>query len=555
MLLDFNPWVNPYPSTRNTHYARNGMVATSQPLATQAGLDILKKGGNAIDAAIATAACLTVVEPTANGIGGDAFAIVWTQGKLHGLNSSGPAPASISIDGVKAQGHEKMPVHGWLPVTVPGIPGAWAALSKRFGKLTLEECLAPAIHYARHGYPLSPSLGRGWEAGFKFYSNNCKGEEFAPWFDTFAPNGRPPKIGEMWQSQAHAATLEEIGATNAESFYRGNLAKKIAAFAAKTGGYLQESDLAAFNPQWVDPISVNYRGYDVWEIPPNGQGLVALIALNILKGYPIGEAAQHFTAHEAAGAKAFARDAIGVYHKQFEAIKLAFACGKKAITDPDHMEIPVKDLLSDAFADTLRAQIKPQASEPVAILPPKGGTVYLATADGDGNMVSFIQSNYMGFGSGVVVPGTGIALQNRGADFSLDPSHANALAGGKRTYHTIIPGFLTKGGVPVGPFGVMGGYMQPQGHVQVIMNMIDFGLNPQAALDAPRWQWTQGINFDVEHHFPRHIAQGLAGLGHKINVPLESGSFGRGQIILRDPESGVLAGGTESRTDGAIAAW
>jgi len=558
------------------------MVATSQPLAAQAGLEILKKGGNAIDAAIATAACLTVVEPTANGIGGDAFAIVWTQGKLHGLNSSGPAPAAISIDKVKSQGHTEMPKHGWLPVTVPGIPGAWAALSKRFGKLSLTECLAPAVNYARYGYPLSPSLGKGWEGGYRFFAANCKGEEFAPWFDTFAPNNRAPKIGEMWQSPDHAATLEEIGVTGAESFYRGSLAEKIAAFSEKTGGYLRGGDLAAFNPQWVDPISVNYRGYDVWELPPNGQGLVALIALNILKGYPINEAmtalrgvqcgdqhincsshsndahsqlSSHFTAHDTAGSRIFARDAIGIYHRQFEAIKLAFACGKKVITDPAYMQLSVEELLSDGFADTLRAQIKPQASEPIAITPPTGGTVYLSTADGEGNMVSFIQSNYMGFGSGIVVPGTGIVLQNRGADFSLDPTHANALEGGKRTYHTIIPGFLTKAGVPVGPFGVMGGYMQPQGHVQVVMNMIDFGLNPQAALDAPRWQWTQGKNFDVEHHFPRHIAQELASLGHRISVPLESGSFGRGQIILRDPESGVLVGGTESRTDGAIASW
>ena len=551
MPIPHNPWLNPYPQTRNTHYARNGMVATSQPLAAQAGLEILKKGGNAIDAAIATAACLTVVEPTSNGIGSDAFAIVWTQGRLYGLNSSGPAPASISIDQVKAQGHSTMPAHGWIPVTVPGAPGAWAALNQRFGKLSLAECLAPAINYARYGYPLSPALGRGWEGAYSYYSANFNGPEYAPWFETFAPDGRAPKIGEMWSSKAHAATLEEIADTQGESFYRGGLAEKISAFSIKHGGFIRENDLGAFSPKWVEPISVNYRGYDVWELPPNGQGLVALIALNILKGYP-----PYCTEHNANESKVFARDSIGVYHKQFEAIKLAFSLGKKIITDPAHMQIPLDKLLSDSFAETLRAQIDPnKAREPVAILPPKSGTVYLATADGEGNMVSFIQSNYMGFGSGIVIPGTGIAMQNRGADFSLDPTHANALAGGKRTYHTIIPGFLTKENTPVGPFGVMGGYMQPQGHVQVVTNMIDFGLNPQAALDAPRWQWTSGKNFEVEHHFPRHIAQELASYGHRISVPLESGGFGRGQIILRDPESGVLAGGTESRTDGAVAAW
>ena len=539
MPIPVNPTSNPYPMPRNMHVARKGMVATSQPLAAQAGLAILQKGGNAIDAAIATAACLTVVEPASNGIGGDAFALVWAGDKLHGLNSSGPAPESISIDAVKALGHTEMPKMGWLPVTVPGAPAAWAALSKRFGKLPLAECLAPAIDYARNGYPLSPVLGRSWAGAFAAYKTHFTGPEFAHWFETFAPNGRAPKIGEVWASPGHANTLEEIADTYAESFYRGSLAKKISEFSEKHGGFLRDTDLAAFSPEWVNPISANYRGYDVWEIPPNGQGLVALIALNIMKGYQV----PHI------------RDDINTFHKQFEAMKLAFTCGKAVITDPAHMQTPVEDLLSESFANHLRSQIQPTASEPVEILPPKGGTVYLATADGDGNMVSFIQSNYMGFGSGVVIPGTGIAMQNRGADFSLDPAHANALAGGKRTYHTIIPGFLTKDGAPVGPFGVMGGYMQPQGHMQVIMNMIDFGLNPQAALDAPRWQWIKGKQFEVEHHFPRHIAQELAGLGHRISVPLESGSFGRGQIILRDLDSGVLMGGTESRTDGAIAAW
>jgi len=514
------------------------MVSTSQPLAANAGLQILQKGGNAIDAAIATAAALTVVEPTSNGIGGDAFALVWTKDKkLWGLNSSGKSPAGISIDGVKALGHEEMPWHGWTPVTVPGIPGAWAALNKRFGKLSLAQCLAPAIKYAQEGYPLSPVLAKYWGLAYKSYSSKFAGQEYAPWFETFAPEGRAPRAGEIWSSQSHANTLEEIANTNAESFYRGRLALKIAGFSNTHGGFLREDDLAAFSPEWVNPISTNYKGYNVWEIPPNGQGLVALIALNILENF------EHTHLD------------TNTYHNQFEAIKLAFACGKATITDPEHMAVNVDELLSDKFTQHLTGQITDTASEPIAHLPPKSGTVYLATADGEGNMVSFIQSNYAGFGSGIVIPGTGIAMQNRGADFSLDPAHANALAGGKRTYHTIIPGFLTREGEAVGPFGVMGGYMQPQGHVQVIMNMIDFNLNPQAALDAPRWLWTKGKQFEVEHHFPRNIASELAERGHQIAVNIESGGFGRGQIILRNPDTGVLAGGTESRADGAIAAW
>ena len=536
----FDPLKNPYLSTRNTYYAAKGMVATSQPLAAQAGLEILKKGGNAVDAAIATAACLTVVEPTSNGIGGDAFALVWSNGKLHGLNSSGKSPKSISIEKVKALGHTEMPTMGLIPVTVPGAPGAWAELSQKFGQLPLIETLSPAINYAQNGYPLSPTLGKYWARAFTAYKSRCQGQAFAPWFQTFAPNGRAPKIGEIWSSPGHAATLTEIAETNAESFYRGNLAEKIADFCQKYNGFLTAGDLAAFKPEWVDPISVNYRGYDVWEIPPNGQGIVALIALNILKGF-------HFNPNDIHCAE--------TYHKQFEAMKLAFSCGKKSISDPMYMDVSVRDLLSDAFADELRSKITHTAEEPIAYLPPKSGTVYLAAADGEGNMVSFIQSNYMGFGSGVVIPGTGIALQNRGADFSLDPTHANALEGGKKTYHTIIPGFLTKDGAPIGPFGVMGGYMQPQGHVQVIMNTIDFHLNPQAALDAPRWQWTSGKTFEVENHFPKHVAEALANRGHQINMCLDSGGFGRGQIIWRDAENGVLAGGTESRTDGAIATW
>ncbi|GGH71468.1 gamma-glutamyltransferase [Compostibacillus humi] len=529
---------NPYPISRNPVYAKNGMVATSQPLAAQAGLDILKKGGNAIDAAIATAACLTVAEPSSNGLGGDAFAIVWTNGRLYGLNASGRSPKSLSIEKVKELGYDEIPAHGWIPVTVPGAPGAWAALSERFGRLPLTEVLKPAITYAEEGYPVSPTLAKNWDKSYRKYKETLTDPVFQSWFDTFAPKGRAPKVGEVWKSKDHAETLRKIAETNAESFYRGELAEKIVSFAQETGGFLTEEDLASYKADWVEPIHVNYRGYDVWEIPPNGQGIIALEALNILKGFDFPE-----------------KDSVETYHKQIEAMKLAFADAKEHVTEEKYMRYTTEEILSDTYAEARRSLITDEALMPEAGEPVMSGTVYLAAADGEGNMVSFIQSNYMGFGSGIVVPGTGIALQNRGHNFSMDPNHVNALQGGKRTYHTIIPGFLTKDGMPIGPFGVMGGFMQPQGHVQVIMNTIDFGLHPQAALDAPRWQWMKGKTVEVENRFPHHIAQELRLKGHDIRVQVEPNQFGRGQIIWRNPESGILVGGTESRTDGNIAAW
>lgn len=527
----------PYPSKRNAVFAKNGMVATSQPLAAQAGLDILKKGGNAIDAAIATAACLTVVEPTSNGIGGDAFALVWTGGELHGLNASGPSPKGISIEALKERGYEEIPKYGLIPVTVPGAPAAWAALSDRFGKLPLTDVLGPAIQYAEQGYPITPTLGENWKIAFERYQEELKGPEFTSWFQTFAPEGRAPEVGEMWKSQDHANTLLSIAETKAESFYRGELAEKIDAFSRKYGGFLRKEDLAEYEPEWVKPISVNYRGYDVWEIPPNGHGLVALLALNLLKGFDFP-----------------AKDTAETYHKQIEAMKLGFADGLKYITQRDKMSVTVEALLSEAYAKQRRELIGETAIEPFAGEPQKGGTVYLATADADGNMVSFIQSNYMGFGSGLVVPDTGIALHNRGYNFSFDPNHDNRLEPGKKTYHTIIPGFLTKDNEAIGPFGVMGAFMQPQGHVQVVMNMIDFHLNPQAALDAPRWQWIKGKTVEIENTVPEHIALSLVQKGHDIKRVIGSTPFGRGQIIVRRA-NGVMVGGTEPRTDGTIASW
>jgi gamma-glutamyltranspeptidase/glutathione hydrolase len=523
---------------RRAVFARNGMVATSQPLASQAGLEILKQGGNAIDAAIATAAALTVLEPTSNGIGSDAFALVWTEGKLHGLNSSGPSPKSISIDAVKERGHEEMPKYGLTPVTVPGAPGAWAELSKKFGKLPLSQVLAPAVSYAREGYPVSPVTAAAWARAKDNYEKNCTTAEFAEWFNVFAPNGKAPEAGEMWKSEGHAKTLELIGDTLAEAFYRGELAEKIAEFSEEHNGFITYDDLADFYPEWVEPLGVEYKGYNVWEIPPNGQGLVALMALNIIKELDVSH-----------------HDDVDTLHKQIEAIKLAFADGQKYITEESEMSFTTKELLSEEYSAKRRALIGDKAIKPEAGEPQSSGTVYLCTADGEGNMVSFIQSNYMGFGSGVVIPGTGISLQNRGNNFSLDKEHDNHLAPGKRTYHTIIPGFLTKGDVPIGPFGVMGGFMQPQGHMQVVMNVIDFGLNPQAAIDAPRWRWNKDMNISIEMGFPQHVANALIGKGHDITVESKTGGFGRGQIIWRNPDTGVLVGGTESRTDGTVASW
>ncbi len=535
--MNFDAHKYSYPSRRNIIYGRKGMVATSHPLAAQAGLDVLKKGGNAIDAAVATAACLTVVEPTSNGIGGDAFALIWTKGQLYGLNASGPAPANIPPDIISKVEKRGMPKHGWIPVTIPGAPSAWAALSKRFGSLSLSEALAPAVTYAFEGHPVAPTVAVAWRKAYQTYKIALKDEIFQHWFSTFAPTGRAPRAGELWNSPAHGRTLQSIGETNAKDFYLGDLAKKITDFSLKSGGYISKADLQAFEPEWVEPISINYRGYDVWEIPPNGHGIVALMALNILKGYDFSE-----------------RDSIETCHRQLEAMKLAYADGRRYIADCRNMRVSASQLLSEGFASTRRDCIGNEALMPVAGQPAKGGTVYLAAADEEGNMVSYIQSNYMGFGSGIVIPETGISLHNRGCNFSTDPAHENCFAPGKRPYHTIIPGFLTKEGNAVGPFGVMGGFMQPQGHVQVIMNTVDFQLNPQDCLDAPRWQWISEKNIQVEQGFSPELIQGLINKGHNISITPDSESFGRGQIIWRDAE-GTMVGGTEPRADGAIAAW
>lgn len=513
------------------------MVATSQPLAAQAGLHVLEQGGNAIDAAVATAAALTVVEPTSNGIGSDAFAIVWYRGQMYGLNSSGPSPMAMSFDALRERGLDKMPTFGWMPVDVPGAPAAWAALVERFGTFTLAQNLDGAVALASEGFPVSPVASFYWQSAMKRLPELLQGSEYEPFFRLFAPDGDAPKPGQLFRSLDQARTLQMIGTSGARSFYEGDLADRIDAFARETGGLLRKSDLAAYQPEWIDPISIRYRGCDVWEIPPNGQGIVALIALGILEKFDLANMSPEERAHV-----------------QIEATKLAFEVGLAEIADPAAMRVQPSDLLAESFLDSLCNRIGDSAIQPAPSEPNRGGTVYLCTADGDGNMVSYIQSNYMGFGSGIVVPGTGISLQNRGHNFSMDPAHPNALGPGKRPYHTIIPGFLTKDGQAVGPFGVMGGFMQPQGHVQVVSNALDLGLNPQASLDAPRWQWMDGKRVLIESAMAESIVGSLRDRGHDIEVITQGGPFGRGQIIWRQQDD-VLAGGTEPRTDGTIAAF
>jgi len=543
--MDNNEIVYPFMSRRRALFAKRGIVGSTHPVASEAGLYTLRQGGNAVDAAIAMATTLAVVEPNANGIGGDNFAIVWFNGKMYGLNSSGPAPKALNIDALEHKGFDRMPEYGWESVTVPGAPAGWKALSDRFGKLPFNKLFEPAVDAAENGVALTGDVGPSIQKAADIYTGALGAELVKPFLDTFVTGEQYDKktssyhgIGDVYRLPDHAKTLLLIAETGAESFYRGEICDALIAFSKKTGGYFEPDDLAEFKPQWVEPISVNYRGYDVWEIPPNGQGLCALIALNIIKGFE------------------FSPDSFGTsrtLHLQFEAMKLAFSDAAKFIADPGYMEFTIKDLLSEAYASERRKLILETALEPFPGTPQKGGTVYFAAADGDGNMVSMIQSNYSGFGSGLVVPGRGVALHNRAANFSFEKDHVNALAGGKRPYHTIIPGFLTKNGLPVGPFGVMGGFMQPQGHLQVVMNTVDFQMNPQSALDAPRFCWKQGKNIDVENSFDLKVIDALAKKEHLLTLvnPSVSNPFGRGQIIWKT-ETDTYCGGTEPRGDGCM---
>jgi gamma-glutamyltranspeptidase/glutathione hydrolase len=524
---------NQYYSKKQSVFAKNGVVATSEGLAAQAGLEILKKGGNAIDAAVATAAALTVVEPTSNGIGSDNFALVYFKDKLYGLNSSGYSSKNISIEKVKERGHENMPSLGIVPITVPGTPKGWASLINRFGNLTLLEVLSPAIKLAEEGFIISETVGFYFERAIKAYQARNKGKMFEHFFEVFTKNGVSYKAGDLFKSQWHADTLRKIGETNSDSFYHGELSDKIVSFMEQYNGFIDKSDLAEYQNEFVEPISVKYKGYDICEIPPNGQGITALMALNLLKD-------EQFNALN-----------VQTYHKQIEALKIGFSDTLKYVTDPLFMKVNPDFLLSDDYIKLRKKDITDRAQLHEAIDYKKSGTVYLATSDKEGNMVSFIQSNYMGFGSGIVIPGTGISMQNRGHTFSLDPNHHNKLEPRKRTYHTIIPGFIMKDNSAIGPFGVMGGFMQPQGHIQVVMNLIDFNMHPQEALDSPRFRWDEGLKVAVENSFNTSFAQELNKLGHHINIDLYSGGFGRGQIILKE-KFGYIAG-TETRCDGYIA--
>ncbi|MBS9532490.1 gamma-glutamyltransferase family protein [Mycobacterium sp. M1] len=521
-------WDLPYRWPRTPVLAGN-VVCTSQPLAAQAGLRMLHDGGNAVDAAIATAITLTVVEPTMNGIGSDAFAIVWDGRELHGLNASGRSPAAWTPEFF---GDAGVPALGWNSVTVPGAVAGWAELHTRFGALPFARLFAPAIGYARNGFGLSPHVARQWAAQAPLLADQ-------PGFaETFLPGGRVPVAGEQVRLPQHADTLELIAATAGEAFYHGELAAKLVAHSAAHGGALSADDLAAHRCDWVGTISAGYRGYTLHELPPNGQGLVALIALGILEQFDMAS---------------LPVDSADSVHLQIEAMKLACADGYAYVGDADHLPVRPDQLLDPGYLRERAALIDPRHARPTTAGTPHGNTVYLTAADASGRMVSMIQSNYAGFGSGVVVPGTGISLQSRGSGFVTTPGHPNRVGPRKRPYHTIIPGFLTKDGVPVLSFGVMGGDMQPQGHVQVVSRIADHGQNPQAACDGPRFRWAGGLDVNCENGFPAATLDGLRDRGHRVTVPDHHEEFGSCQAIWRLGD-GYL-GVSDPRRDGQAAGF
>lgn len=498
-----------YPTLHRPVFARN-VVSTSQPLAAQAGLAVLAKGGNAVDAAIATAITLTVVEPISNGVGSDAFALVWDGERLHGLNASGRAPAAWKPEYFQ----HRIPVRGWNSVTVPGAVAAWVDLSERFGVLPFAELFEAAVRYAEEGFHVSPFVAQRWALQVPDLQNQ-------PGFaEAFMPGGRAPQEGELFRLPALGRTLARIAESKGEAFYRGEYALRLAQHAAQHRGAMTPDDLAAHTNDWVEPLSIDYRGLRLHELPPNGQGIVALIALGILRHFDMA---------------AYPVDGPDSLHLQIEALKLAFADAYRHVADPGAMELPPAALLDpDYLAERARLIRLDRAQDFGHGEPPRGGTVYLAAADEHGMMVSFIQSNYMGFGSGVVVPGTGISLQNRGAGFNLVPGHPNCVAPGKRPFQTIIPGFVTKDGEALMSLGLMGGTMQPQGHVQLMVRMADYGQSPQSAIDAPRFRIEQGLKVNFEAGFaPETIAE-LARRGHQpTELPPAYHDFGCAQIIRR----------------------
>jgi gamma-glutamyltranspeptidase/glutathione hydrolase len=521
-------WAFPYAWPRKPVLAEN-VVCTSQPLAAQAGLRMLEQGGNAADAAVATAIALTIVEPVSNGIGSDAFAIVWDGEHLHGLNASGRSPAAWTPEYFGGNG---VPILGWNAVTVPGAVSAWTELHAKFGKLAFERLFEPAISYGRNGFLVSPTVAEQWASQVPLF-------EHQPGFaQAFLPGGRAPKPGERFSLPDHAATLETIAATNGEAFYRGPLAAKLAAHAQDNGGAMRASDLAAHRADWVGTVDGGYRGYTVHEIPPNGQGIVALIALGILENFDM---------------SSLPADSADSVHLQIEAVKLAFADAQAYVADIEHMALRPERLLDKEYLRRRAALIDRARAKPAAAGAQAGGTVYLTAGDAAGMMVSMIQSNYMGFGSGVVVPRTGISLQNRGANFVASPGHPNTVGPNKRPYHTIIPGFVTKDGAPVMSFGVMGGMMQPQGHVQVMVRIADHGQNPQAACDGPRFRWVEGMQVSCESSFPDSTLSELRRRGHDLVAVDDYNQFGSCQAIWR-LEDGYFAA-SDPRRDGQAAAF
>ncbi len=515
----------------------NGAVATSQPLAAQAGLRMLLAGGNAVDAALATAATLNVVEPMSTGLGGDVFALVYRakEQRVYALNASGRAPYAATPEAFAARGLGAVPQRGILAVTVPGAPAGWADLAARFGRLGLDRALAPAIAYAEQGHPVAEYIGDLWGRATERLQGHPETAR------VYLPGGRPPRPGQRFANPDLARSLRLLAEQGPDAFYRGEIAHAIVAASDALGGLLTLQDLDDHTSTWVEPISTDYRGYRVWECPPNGQGIAALLALNILQGYDLG---------------AMGFDSADALHLKMEAIKLAMTDAARYVADPELAEVPVQGLLSEAYAQQRRGEIRmeraialPRPGQP----PHRSDTVYLAAVDGEGNACSFINSLYMGFGSGITAPGTGILLQNRGALFSLDPAHPNCIAPHKRPYHTIIPALATREDRLALCFGVMGGFVQPQGHVQVLSNMVDHGMGPQQALDAPRFVHQSGALFHMEPYFPPEVYPDLRARGHEI--PDVEGYYGGGQVIMVDPESGALLAGAEPRNDGAAVAF
>ncbi|WP_223788350.1 gamma-glutamyltransferase [Marinicella meishanensis] len=535
-------------ATRSPVLASEAMAATSQPLATQVALDVMRQGGNAIDAAIAANAMLGLVEPTGNGIGGDLFAIVWDakSQKLYGLNGSGRSPQSLSLQWFLDNGYDKIPSHGPLPVSVPGTVDAWFMLHERFGQLPMKQVLQPTIDYAEKGFPVSQLIAYYWDRSVPRLS------EFPGFSEQFTTDGRAPKEGEIWRNPNLANTLKAVASGGRDAFYTGDMARTMADYMQANGGFLSYEDLASHRGEWVEPVSTNYRGYDVWELPPNGQGIAALQILNIMEQHDLSQMS-HVSAE--------------YVHLFTEAKKVVFEDRAKYYADPAFNQIPVAELISKPYAKQRAALIDPnQAGRHYPAGNPAldhGDTIYLTTADSEGNMVSLIQSNYRGMGSGMAPPGLGFIFQDRGEMFSLQAGHFNVFAGGKRPFHTIIPAFITKDGQPWMSFGLMGGAMQPQGHAQIVINMIDFGMDVQAAGDAPRIHhtgsseptdevMTDGGVLNLETGFPYSTIQALMKKGHKIQFA--HGPYGGYQAIMR-AENGVYWGASESRKDGHAAGY